>query len=30
MKNISILQANKKHKDFLIYANKVIDNLNNI
>ena len=29
MKNISILQANKKHKDFLIYANKKVDNVNN-
>lgn len=30
MCNISILHANKSHKDFLIYANKVIDNVNNM
>lgn len=30
MSNITILHANKKHKDFLIYANKVIDNVNNM
>ena len=30
MTNISVLHANKKHKDFLIYANKVIDNVNNM
>ena len=30
MCNISILHANKSHKDFLIYANKVIDQVNDM
>ena len=30
MNNIRIIHANKNHKDFLIYANKVIDNVNNM
>ena len=30
MINIEVLHAAKKHKDFLIYANKVIDNVNNM
>ena len=30
MNNIKIIHANKKHKKFLIYANKVIDNVNNM
>ena len=30
MINIEVLHATKKHKDFLIYANKVIDNVNNM
>lgn len=27
---IKVVQAKKEHKDFLIYANKVIDNVNNM
>lgn len=30
MNNIKIIHANKNHKKFLIYANKVIDNVNNM
>lgn len=30
MKNIDIVHANKSHKNFLIYANKIIDNVNNM
>lgn len=30
MNNINILHARKNHKEFLIYANKVIDNVNNM
>lgn len=30
MSNISILNANKNHKDFIIYANKVIDQVNDM
>ena len=30
MIDISVLHANKKHKDFLIYANKVIDQVNDM
>lgn len=30
MNNIKIIYANKNHKKFLIYANKVIDNVNNM
>lgn len=30
MSNISILHANKNHKDFIIYANKVIDQVNDM
>ena len=30
MNNINILHANKNHKEFLIYANKVIDNVNDM
>ena len=30
MNNIKIIHANENHKDFLIYANKVIDNVNNM
>ena len=30
MNNIHILHANKNHKDFLIYANKVIDQVNDM
>ena len=30
MSNSTILHANKKHKDFLIYANKVIDQVNDM
>lgn len=30
MNNIKIIHANKDHKKFLIYANKVIDNVNNM
>ena len=30
MNNIKIIHANKNHKKFLIYANKVIDNANNM
>jgi len=29
MKNIKVLNASIKHKDFIIYANKVINNVNN-
>lgn len=28
--NINIVHANKNHKEFLIYANKAIDNVNNM
>ena len=30
MGNVCLVHANKKHKDFLIYANKVIDQVNNM
>lgn len=30
MNNINIVHADEKHKEFLIYANKVIDNVNNM
>ena len=30
MSTISVIHANKGHKDFLIYANKVIDQVNNM
>ena len=30
MNDINILYANKNHKDFLIYANKVIDQVNDM
>lgn len=30
MTNISVLHANKSHKDFIIYANKVIDQVNDM
>lgn len=30
MGNIRVLHANKKHKDFLIHANKVIDQVNDM
>lgn len=30
MNNISIMHANKNHKEFLIYANKVIDQVNDM
>lgn len=29
MSNIKILKANKKHKDFIMHANRVINNVNN-
>lgn len=29
MSNINILKANKKHRDFIIHANRVINNVNN-
>lgn len=29
MSNIKILKANKNHKDFIIHANRVINNINN-
>lgn len=29
MKDIKVIHANKSHKEFLIYANKAIDNINN-
>lgn len=29
MSNINILKANKNHKDFIIHANRVINNVNN-
>lgn len=28
MKDIKVVHANKKHKDFIIHANKVINNVN--
>ena len=28
MSNIKVIHANKKHKDFIIYANRVINNVN--
>ena len=28
--NINIVHASKNHKEFLIYANKAIDNVNNM
>lgn len=28
MNDIKIIHANKSHKDFIIYANKVINNVN--
>lgn len=30
MKDIKVIHANKSHKEFLIYANKAIDNINNM
>ena len=30
MSDINVLHAEKRHKDFLIYANKIIDNVNNM
>ena len=29
MSNVNILKANKNHKDFIIHANRVINNVNN-
>ena len=30
MENINIVHANRSHRDFLIYANKKVDNVNNM
>ena len=30
MSNINVLHANKQHKDFLIYANKAVDQVNDM